>query len=99
MNKRMFVLATAGLLAAIPVIAKEPDDGLVSRSSRNLDHVRTAASWPTAYGSVLIPPIEVEFRKLGDANAIQRPGSRPSAAEVRRASPASFTKFFWPAPP
>lgn len=87
MNKRMFVLAAAGLLAAIPVIAaKEPADGLVARSSRDLDHVRTAATWPAAYGSVLIPPIEVEFRKLGDANAIQRPGSRPSNAEVRRAS-------------
>ena len=90
MNKRNFILAAAGLVAAIPAIpaiaAGEPADGLVARSSRNLDHVRTAASWPASYRGILIPPIEVEFRKLGDANAIQRPGSRPSNADVRRAS-------------
>ena len=85
MNKRMFVLAAA-LFAAAPVLAARSDDGLVSRKSRNLDRVRSAATWPAAYRSVHIPPIEVAFQRTRDANAIQRPGTQPSAADIKRAS-------------
>jgi hypothetical protein len=86
MIKRAFIAALAVALAAPVVAANTPADGLVSRKSRNLDTVRTAATWPSAYRSVHIPPIEVEFQKIRDANAIQRPSSRPSAADVKRAS-------------
>jgi len=86
MNKRLFILAAAALLAAPALAADKPGDGLVDRKSRNLDTVRTAASWPAAYRAVHIPAIEVEFQPFRDANAIQRPGSQPSGADVKRAS-------------
>jgi hypothetical protein len=86
MNKGLFLFLAATLLAAPVLAASQGDDGLVSRKSRNLDQVRTAASWPGGYRAVHIPPIEVEFQKFGDANTIQRPGTRPSTADVKRAS-------------
>lgn len=86
MNKRLLVFLAATLLATPALAAPSGDDGLVPRRSGNLDHVRAAATWPAGYRAVYIPPIEVRFQKLGDANAIQRPGSRPSAAELRRMS-------------
>ena len=86
MIKRAFILAVGAALAAPLLAANTSEDGLVARKSRNLDTVRTAASWPSAYRSVHIPPIEVEFEKIRDANAIQRPSARPSTADVKRAS-------------
>jgi hypothetical protein len=86
MTKRLFLFAAALLLAAPALAADKADDGLVARKSRNLDKVRTAATWPATYQAVHIPPIAVEFQPLGDANAIQRPGSRPSNEDVKRAS-------------
>lgn len=86
MLKRTFIAALAAVLAAPALAANSPDGGLVARKSRNLDKVLTAASWPSAYRNVHIPPIEVEFEKIRDANAIQRPSSRPSTADVKRAS-------------
>lgn len=85
MTKRLSLFLAALLLAAPAFSADKPDDGLVSRKSRNLDQVRAAAAW-SAYQGVHIPPIAVEFQPFGDANAIQRPGSRPSNADVKRAS-------------
>lgn len=86
MIKREFLAALAAAVAAPVIAANSADDGLVTRKSRNLDTVRTAASWPSAYRSVHIPPIEVEFQKIRDANAIQRPSARPSAGDMKRAS-------------
>lgn len=86
MTKRVYMLLAAVLLAAPALAADRADEGLVTRRSGDLDHVRTAATWPAAYQAVLIPPIHVQFQPLRDANAIQRPGSQPSAAEVQQAS-------------
>lgn len=86
MLKRTFIAALAAVLAAPVLAANSSNEGLVARNSRNLDKVLTAASWPSAYRSVHIPPIEVEFQKIRDANAIQRPSSRPSTADIARES-------------
>ena len=86
MDKRRFILIAATFLTAPLFSASAADDGLVSRKSRSLDQVRTAAAWPAAYQSIHIPPIAVEFQPFRDANAIQRPSSRPSSTDVKRAS-------------